>query len=127
MERLMQGGNGPAGGAPGGGLVAGSAATRAFREGLDEAGIPWSDLSSHHESGGTVAHYERTRVEVPGGLAWACWGYSSLGAQRGARVYASTAGYPDMLEFWADLGMGTFALSPGDAVEACAAMTAAAV
>lgn len=109
-----------------GGRVSESAAMRAFREGLDDAGIPWDDLSSHHESGGTVAHYERTRVEVPGGLAWACWGYSSLGPQRGARVYASTQGYPGALEFWSGTGLGTFVLVPEDAVEAVAAMRSAA-
>lgn len=105
-----------------------SVQTERLRRRLDEAGVPWRDLSSRHETAGTVAHYERTRVATPAGAAMACWGYSALGPARGARVYASTLGYPDAVEFWVlGDGSGPFALEPDEAADTISRLAAAAL
>lgn len=102
-----------------------SVQTGRLRRRLDEAGIPWSDLSSRHETAGTVAHYERTRVATPTGAAMACWGYSTLGPGRDARVYAHTLGYPDAVELWVlGEGSGPFALAPDEAAETISRLAA---
>lgn len=96
-------------------------ATERLRARLDELGIGWEDMSSHHETDGTTAHYKRTRIATAAGAVMAAWGYSSLGTGPGERVYAHTLGYPHAIEFWVpDAPMAPVALAPEDAADAAA-------